>query len=563
MAQANDFVILLAGEAGQGIQSIESVLLRALKRCAYHVFATSEVMSRVRGGTNSTTLRLGSHRVRALPHQVDLFVAFSAEAVRRYTPRCTAETLLVGDPAVVSGAGAAAPFAALATEAGDKRAASMVAAGVIMGLLGQPLSALIPVVEAHFSAKGEALIATNVAAATAGHRHGQALAKDTARPFALPPATDLSQEILINGSQAIALGALAGDCDAIFSYPMSPGTGVLSALAHFSTQTDLVVEQVEDEIAAINMALGANYAGARAMVTTSGGGFALMTEGISLAGISETPVVVHVAQRPGPGTGLPTRTAQEDLNLVRYAGHGLFARAIFAPATLEEAFALTHQAFNLADALQIPVFILSDQYLVDTTYNVPPLSSEGLANDRHLVAAEPDYQRYQLTPSGLSPRSVPGFGPGRVCVDSDEHDERGRITEDLDGISLQMKDKRFRKFALVQEAALPPIWHGPADAELLLVAWGSTGPAIEEALARLASPKVAHLHFPQVWPIHASAGALLRRAGRRVAVENSQEATFADWLRLETGVSFAPPILKYNGLAFSIEELVSRIEEAL
>ncbi|NCA82534.1 MAG: 2-oxoacid:acceptor oxidoreductase subunit alpha [Opitutae bacterium] len=563
MARKTDFSVCLAGEAGQGLQSIETLLVPLLKNGGYHVFAAKEFMSRVRGGCNSTALRISSRRVEALSGAVDLFLPFTAEAVRRYAHLLSPATLVVGEAAVVKRAGMQdAPFSAIAAELGDKRSASMVATGVVAGLLGLGAESLLDRIRARFAAQAATLLDINLRAAERGLALGQDLAAKSGLSLGLPSDPSLADEMVLDGSAAIALGAVAGGCDAIFAYPMSPGTGVLAEMAQLSKEVGIVVEQAEDEIAAINMALGANYAGARAMVTTSGGGFALMAEGVSLAGITETPVVIHLAQRPGPGTGLPTRTEQGDLNLALHAGHGVFPRAIFAPGTLAQAFHLARRAFDLADEFQIPVFLLTDQYLLDSSGNVPEFPLDGPDLQRHIVEADDGYRRYRLTDSGLSPRGVPSFGPGRVCVDSDEHDESGRITEDLDGISLQMKDKRFRKFDLVRQAAQPPDRFGPAEAEILFVAWGSTGPAAREALGRLADPGAALLHFTQVWPLPRDAAARLGKAKKIVAIENSQTASFADWLRLETGASFAPPILKYNGLPFSVAELVARMKEA-
>ncbi len=222
----------------------------------------------------------------------------------------------------------------------------------------------------------------------------------------------MKDDLLLSGSEAIALGALAGGCDYVCGYPMSPSTGVLERMAALSRTFDIVVEQVEDEIGVVNMALGAWYAGARALVTTSGGGFALMGEGISLCGMIESPLVLHLAQRPGPATGLPTRTEQGDLDLVLHAGHGDFPRVILAPGTLAEGFALTQKAFSLADRCQVPVFILTDQFFVDSRCNTPAFAAAGPPPEKHVVKTDPGYRRFALTADGISPRGIPGYGCG-------------------------------------------------------------------------------------------------------------------------------------------------------
>ncbi|HDT15620.1 MAG TPA: 2-oxoacid:acceptor oxidoreductase subunit alpha, partial [Firmicutes bacterium] len=314
---------------------------------------------------------------------------------------------------------------------------------------------------------------SNIGAAGSGFDVGRTLVDEKIAIFENIDCTEKKDELLLDGHNAVALGAIAGGCDAVFAYPMTPGTGVFTAMAGYSHKAGIALEQVEDEIGVINMALGAWYAGARALVTTSGGGFALMTEGISLSGMTETPVVVHLAQRPGPATGLPTRTEQGDLNLARYAGHGVFPRKIYSPGTTKQAFMIAAKAFNDADKYQIPVFILTDQYFMDTYYNVPEFELGGIKIEKSITKTGDDYKRYALAEDGISPRGVPGYGTGRVCADSDEHDETGRITEDLDGISLKMKEKRFKKFDAVKQDALLPEVIGDKDYETLFVCWGS------------------------------------------------------------------------------------------
>jgi 2-oxoglutarate ferredoxin oxidoreductase subunit alpha len=328
-------------------------------------------------------------------------------------------------------------------------------------------------------------------------------------------------------------------------------------MAAYAKTIDVIVEQVEDEIGVVNMAIAAWYAGARAMVTTSGGGFALMTEGVSLSGMIETPLVVHLAQRPGPATGLPTRTEQGDLNLVLYAGHGEFPRIILAPKNIEEAFFLSQQAFNLADKYQVPVFILTDQYLMDTYYNLPRFKTDHLPVEKHFEQTRSDYRRFLFTDTGISPRGVPGFGEGIVCVDSDEHDEGGYITEDVN-LRAKMVEKRLRKAEVVKQDALPPAFTGTEGYETLIVGWGSTYPAIAEALEKIGRSDLAHLHFSWVYPLAEETAAYLQKAKKIIVVEHNATGQFGNLLRLMTG-RHMESILKYNGLPFSVEELVREI----
>lgn len=558
--KADSINIVLAGGAGQGIQAIESILVDGIRRSGRHVFATKEYMSRVRGGTNSTSIRISATPVAAYSERIDVLVALDSGAIPHLGSRVGADTLVLGERDRIAHEGIVdVPFTQIATEAGNPLYANSVAVGVVGGLFGLDPQALAGAIAAYFGSKGDEVRAKNVVACQRGIELGMRISAERRfRPA--PPAP--STGTLLSGAEAISLGAIAGGCNYVSAYPMSPGTTVLSAMARYSRKLDILVEQVEDEIGVINMALGAWYAGARALVTTSGGGFALMSEGMSLAGMIETPVVVHLAQRPGPATGLPTRTEQGDLALALHAGHGEFPRAILAPGTLEEGFRLSHLAMNLADECQIPVIILSDQYFVDSYSDAPGFDLTGMGARSSVVKTGADYVRYAITDDGLSPRGIPGYGEGLVRVDSDEHDEVGYITEDLT-LRERMVDKRMRKMRRVRDLAVPPVLTGSREYETLVISWGSTSPVVREALTLFDSAGTASLHFPQVFPLHESTAGLLSRARTLLLVEGSAAGQFAEVIHKETGLEVAAKILKYNGLPFSVEELAERLAASI
>lgn len=274
----------------------------------------------------------------------------------------------------------------------------------------------------------------------------------------------------------------------------------------------------------------------------------------------ESPAVIHLAQRPGPATGLPTRTEQADLNLALYAGHGEFPRIIYAPGNIEEAFYLTQRAFNVADRYQVPVFILTDQYLVDSFYNLPGFDLKELKVEKHIVKTTRDYVRYAITEDGISPRGVPGYGEGLVRVDSDEHDEFGHITEDFD-TRVRMVDKRLRKGKTLKKDIVRPKLIGDENYRVLLVAWGSTLEPIREAIEDMSG--VALLHFSQVWPLDESAVEHMERAEKVVAIEGNATGQFANLIRQVTGFHIKDRILKYSGLQFTVEELKEKILEVM
>jgi len=492
--ETNDVTIVVGGQAGQGIQTIEYILARVLKRCGFNVFSTKEYMSRIRGGSNSATIRVGSGRVNAYVDRIDLLVPFDVHTLERLRSRITDNTLILGertkldsDLKVVD-----VPFQALGEEAGGSIYGNTVAVGLLSGILEGDIACLDGYLNEHFAPRGSQVLENNLRAARKGYRIGCDLRTSGKVNISLEKDPEVSGEILLSGTEAVAVGALAGGCNFISAYPMSPGTGVLTYLSSHDEEFGVIAEQAEDEIAAVNMAIGAWYGGARALVTTSGGGFSLMEEGISLAGMTETPLVVHLAQRPGPATGMATRTEQADLEMVLYSGHGEFPRIIYAPGTTEDAFLLTARAFNKAAEHQVPVFILTDQYFVDSYYNIPRLDVDQAKAEEHIVETGVDYMRYQLAENGLSPRGVPGFGEGLVGVDSHEHTEDGHITEDV-GLRNSMVKKRLSKLEAIRAESVPPTLVGRKDYSILVIGWGSTFHVIAEAVNSLCRDDVAFI----------------------------------------------------------------------
>jgi len=561
--------ICLCGQAGQGIQTVEYLLTRIFKLAGFNVFATKEYMSRIRGGMNSTSIRISSGPVRAAASIIDILVPLNKGALQHVERNISDRTIILADKEMIDEDTKQTkhkivdvPFTGTAAEIGDKIYSNVVAVGTIAGLFGVEPSMASKYVEKFFSAKSSDIVQKNLAALKKGFNFGAELIKSSKIKFEIAADKTVEDQVLLNGAEAVALGAIAGGCNFIASYPMSPSTGVLAFLAKHGKTFDIIAEQAEDEIAAINMGLGAWYAGARAMVTTSGGGFALMTEGVSLAGMLESPMVIHLAQRPGPATGLPTRTEQADLELALYAGHGECPRIVFAPGTIQDAFSLTQRAFNLADKYQVPVFILTDQYFIDSYYNTTAPDLSKLKIEKHISRTNKDYRRYELTKSGVSPRGIPGFGNGLVVVDSDEHDTEGHITEDLD-LRIRMVDKRLKKGEMLKKDNVPPELTGPKNYKNLIVCWGSTQNIAEEALQKLGKDNVALLHFKQVYPLPEETAEYLQKAKRIIIVENNATSQFAKLIKLQAGIDIDKKILKYNGLGFFVEELAEKLKKAL
>ncbi len=560
---SGDISIVIGGAAGQGIQTVEAMLVSVLKAEGYRIFACKEYMSRIRGGSNSTEIRIGRHAPQAFVKRIDFLLALDKAVIQHLAARIHQHTIILCEKEKIDQEGLHiidVPFTRLGAELGNPVFASTVAVGAVLGMLGAQRGPFEEYLRAHFARKGEDVVQKNLEAAARGMDLGKHIAFMEGFEVTLTQDTSVCEELLLDGNTALGLGALAAGCNFISSYPMSPGTGVLTFLASKSREFGVVIDQAEDEIAAINMAIGAWYAGARALVTTSGGGFALMCEAVSLSGMIETPVVVHIGQRPGPATGLPTRTEQADLNLVLYAGHGEFPRAIFAPGTPEQSFHAMQQAFDTADRYQVPVFVLSDQYSLDALSTVPREQLELLPATNHVVETSREYERYALTEDGVSPRGVPGYGAGLVGVDSDEHDEVAHITESA-MVRVAMHEKRLRKLKLLQETALmPESIEAVKGAKTLIVTWGSNRGVLEEALAHIKDPSVAGLHFAQVYPLNPAAKKLFARK-KIVVMENNATGQFANVLTQELGIEVSERILKYDGSPFSVEETVKEIKK--
>lgn len=561
--------ILIAGEAGQGLVTLSQILMKGLVRAGYYIVVTQSYQSRIRGGHNFYTIRVSSGEIIAPQEPIDVLVALDQKSIDLHLNELSPHGVVVVDEQV-SGTEHVqiikAPFAKLA---GDKFSNS-VALGVVSGLLGLDEGKLSETLRYFFEKHGSDATDHNVSSFSSGYEW---ITQQKTNFQKLSSPTLPEGRLTLNGNEAIALGAIVAGMRFFAFYPMTPATSIATALAEHAGEIELILEQAEDEISAINMAVGAAFAGAPSMVATSGGGFALMTETVSLAGMTETPIVIVVAQRPGPSTGLPTRTEQGDLEFVLHSGHGEFPRAIFAPGDVEQAFHVTRMAFEVAQKYNTPVFILTDQFLADSYRSVKPFDLDEVRPidpcSISCVAADP-HLTYLLTDSGISPRIFPGMSSWcvkafssqeLVVADSDEHTQDGHLTEDL-SVRVSMVEKRLRKLDGMKHYLVDPEFTGDTEPDLLFVCWGSTRGSIIEAAERLRKRGrlVAVLHFPQVWPLVASGflGRLVS-APETVAVESNATGQFARLIRRETGFHIKRTILRYDGLPITPEYILARI----
>lgn len=553
----NEINICIGGEAGQGLITLGELLSKSLVRSGFNIVVTQEYMSRIRGGHNTFTIRAGSGQILAPRESIDILVALNKETVMLHRKQLSPRALILTE--AVNGAPAELCLLVPYKNLSSGKFENITALGVVAALLGLPESVAAETARQFLGKKAE-LLDANLAALAAGWSWADQQARGV---FRLPPVAEYPGKLMLNGNDAIALGALSAGLKFCAFYPMTPSTSIPQTLAGYDRDFNLVVEQAEDEIAAINMALGASFCGAPSMVTTSGGGFALMAEGVSLAGMTETPVVIVIGQRPGPATGLPTRTEQADLDFVLHAGHGEFPRAVYAPGSVEECFRLTREAFAVAERFQGPVFILTDQFLADSYRAVLPfkLSAEPFPGGPVESFSGASYRRFAFTDTGVSPRLLPGMSAQLVVADSDEHTEDGHITEDLT-IRQRMVEKRQNKLRGIVSQVIPPEFEGDDTPDLLLISWGSTKGAAREAaqMKRTEGVKTGTLHFSQVWPLApASFREYLKSAKKTVGVESNATGQFTRLLQRECGFEIQAQVRRYDGLAITPEYILRNL----
>jgi len=553
-----DFTILVGGAAGQGMDTFAEILEKSLKRCGFHIFSHSDYMSRVRGGHNFMQIRFSDKPISTYTKKVDIIFALNEETVDIHENKLKEDGIIILDEEISKEKNLVhLPLAKTAKKLENVKVSSTIGLGAILKYFGLPKDETKKIIQKEFNEK---IADINLKALDEGYELIETRHK---------LRTKEDNSILINGNKAVALGAIAAGCRYYCGYPMTPSTGVINYMSHKSEEMGIVIDQVEDEVAALNMALGASYAGVRAMTGSSGGGIALMGEAFSLAGMLETPVVVINVQRPGPATGLPTRTEQGDLRFMIHSGHGEFPKMVISLRNGEDAFYQPARAFNLAEKYQIPVVLLSDQNLSESMVTYAPFEFEKISIDRHLsgkddIAEGERYKRYKYTDDGVSPRIIPGKIEDQVVlVDSDEHDEYGNITESAE-VRRKMVEKRAKKFENLKKEVQEPWLIGEEEPEHLIVAWGSLYGAVKEAVETLNSQgfSIGALVFGDIWPLPTERlSEMYKKAKNLIAVEQNSTAQLEGLIRQEMLIKCNYKILKYDGRAFSGEEIYDRLKE--
>lgn len=582
MTRADRIVIKIAGESGQGINSIGEIVAKALKHSGFYTFGYREYPSLIKGGHAFHQIEFAPYKISSSSKWVDVMLCFSRVSFHAYLSTIKPGGQIIHmfeqmelteeEQKLIDGRQikiAYLPAAAVAEEAGGKAImANVVMVAVLWQILGLSIEPLEAVLRLEFAHKPE-VIAPNIACLRRGYEHKL----ESLTPLRVDFRADKSRSSdgLLTGNHIIALGAVAAGVRAYFAYPMTPSSSILSYLADIYHETGMLVKQIDDEISVAQMAIGASFAGTRALVGTSGGGFDLMTESVSLSAMCEIPFVCILAQRPGPSTGLPTWTSASDLNLAVYAGHGEFARCVIAVSDPESAYMAIQSAFDIAEKYQIPVIVLTDKQIAESLFQVEKLPKDlkierYLVADKKLAAIKPG-DRYKITPTGISLRWLPGQTDNTYVGNSDEHDTEGSVTEEALPSKL-MYEKRLAKHKTLLGELPEPQLIGPRDAMLTFVGWGSVKNTVSDAmdLWNKDSPNhtINYLHYEYVYPVRVEkVKELMRSKQLMVLVENNAFGQLGALLAQETGISFADKLLKYDGRPFFVEEILDYLGKKL
>lgn len=577
------FAIGIGGAAGQGVATPGDIFAKIFSRRGLHLNAYNAYQSIIRGGHTFLTVRTGPDKVTNMGDRLDLLIPLNQDAMERHLKLLSAGAACIYNADTIKPGTCdesvqlcPLPVSKLADIARNKVAQNTLAVGAALSMMGIGFQALEEVLTEQFKKKGEGVVSENVAIARAGYDY----ASTNFRPFARPLPMTENRYAVLSGNTAMAMGGAAAGVKFYCAYPMSPSTGVLHWMAAHARKAGIMVRQVEDEIGVVNMAIGAAHAGVRSMCATSGGGFALMSEGLGLSAMMETPVVVIDCQRAGPSTGVPTKTEQGDLWQMLGAAFGDYPRVLAAPLDIGDCFGIIPEIFNIVDRFQCPGIVLCDLLLSEGRLSVDPkdLDFAPVIDRGQLITTgsaefgsngDGPYKRYKITESGISPRAIPGLPGYTHTAASDEHDEDGvLISDEFTNPSKRraMMEKRMRKVIGIEAAVPPPTLSGPRDAEVTLIGWGSTKGVIEEACEILAEQGISANQLQIRWlvPLHGEAILdILKGSRHTIIVENNYSGQFARYLRSET--SFVPDghIRKYDGEPFMPHHIVEAVKEQL
>jgi 2-oxoglutarate/2-oxoacid ferredoxin oxidoreductase subunit alpha len=552
--------LMIGGPAGSGVLNAGlNMFAKSCLRSGLKVFTKAEYPSLIRGGHNYLTVTVDTEDVYSHSNEINLLIALDKKTVEMHLDDVKGgviydSTMDVEIPENVLAF--SIPLKEASEKLGSEIYQNTIAIGAALGLLGLGLEELEKIIRENFFHKGEKVVNANIKAAHAGY----SLSKDKKYPYKLSKQ-NFDDRILLNGNDAIVAGAVKAGCKFISAYPMTPATSVLTGMAKFSRDFGIVVKHTEDEIASINMAIGAGFVGTRAMTCTSGGGFALMAEGLGLSAQAEVPVVIIESQRPGPGSGMATRTGQGDLNFMLNASTDEFPRVVIAPGDVNECFYLTQQAFNIAEKYQMPVIILVDKFLSTSCSSVHKFNKEMKVDRGKIVVNPENYKRYEVTKDGISARALPGTMGGEHVTSSYEHDEKG-VEDETRENRIKMHDKRYRKFKTLEKELSEPELKG--DGDFVVVSWGSTKGIVREAekILKQENSDFTHLHLSFLSPFCKSVFEKLK-GKKLIVVENNKTSQLSQLILKETGIVVNHKVLKYDGRQFDPEDLAEGLRDVI
>lgn len=571
---------MIGGEAGYGIMNAALVFAKYSVRNDLFAFLSHEYPSLIRGGHNTSSVRVSEKDIASHDNHLDIVVALNKETIIRHLSQIESNGYLIYDGEQIQDINTIAtrkdinlvpvPFLKISKQLSPKLILSnSIALGASLALTNSDLRLLNNILAEMYSDKTKEVIEWNIKSAKLGYDYVKSNFKgDYNLQLSSSQSKKQSKKYILSGNEAIVFGAITAGCKFVSQYPMTPTSQILTLMAKYSRDYNIVLLQPEDEISSIHMAIGATFAGIRAMTCTSGGGFDLMTEGFGLAGITELPVVIVVGQRGGPATGLPTKHEQSDLNMAVYSGHGEIARIVIAPAGVEDAFNSIQELFNLTEKFQVPGILLVDKYTCINSKTVESINLPKQEIERQIISQKEldkiqDFKRYNFsTLNGVSKRSIPGQKNGLYCAASDEHDEYGQLIDDSETRN-KMMEKRLKKIIFIKQEFSKPQLIGNQNADITIVGWGSTKSAIQDAIASIQDSTditLNHLHIKYMFPFQSEdIKSILEKSKRIIIIEDNYTAQLANLIREKTGIEIKNKILRFDGKQFTSEELHKKI----
>ena len=574
----NEVVLRVGGAAGDGIASTGESFAKICSRSGLHLLAYNSYQSVIRGGFIYLQLRAGREKIYSHGNKVDFLIALNPlEFQRNIVDVVPGGAVLYNSDKIKPDSDTIPkdvilcplPVNEILKDIGrNPILQNTVALSSLVQLLNLDVDVMNGVIRDYFGKKKQSVMDINLKVIEAGYDYAKSNLPDF--DFDLNPDYNIKRPVL-TGNQALGFGSIIAGCKIYCAYPMTPASSILHYLIAQSKKSGMVVKQAEDEISVINMEIGSSFEGVRSMVGTSGGGFALMTEAIGLAGQTETPIVVINSMRGGPSTGLPTKTEQGDLFQAIGASQGDFPKVIIAPSTIEDCYYSIIESFNLADQFQIPVMVLSDLFLSEHMESIVDLDFNSTIERGEIVTSNDSdklYKRFKYTDNGVSPRAFPGTSNTVFQASSDEHDDYGNIISDVFTDSetrIKIMLKRMRKMKFIEEQLPPVKLEGPVDADLTIVSWGSTYNVVHEAIQILQnnSKSVNHLHIKYLVPLQKGIKEILSKSKDTLIVEANYSGQLSKLISMETGFQINHTLFKYDGEPFYPEQIIDKVEDLI